>query len=340
MAILRKKPAGKKPVSYQKRENGSLDWTRRGIYDGIAEHEEDLSSPETAQFSPGSMLLCLDSNLFYIKNSAGQWQALPAMSPGDGSTSQTPAESAAALTDELVQAGLDCFAHVAWAGSNGKQYYDALELAAFPPVSISAVYTQTASVYDTDSLDCLKPDLVVTAAYENGTTKVVAAADYLLSGALTAGNSTIQVSFGGKSTTFLVAVTETLWSFTNGYTVVKGTGAGAGKAWRQETGARACGQDPIANKQYVFTVTDPAKYMLAAYDISSITKKTASVPQSALDGYYYASGNKSIAWAESDSVTTPYVWLALKKTDGTAFTDEELANGAAAVFTYTEGQAS
>ena len=75
--------------------------------------------------------------------------------------------------------------------------------------SISAVYTQSGTVYDTASLDSLKTDLVVTAHWSNSTTSTVASTDYTLSGTLTAGTSTITVSYGGKTTTFTVTVTAT-----------------------------------------------------------------------------------------------------------------------------------
>lgn len=73
--------------------------------------------------------------------------------------------------------------------------------------SISAVYTQSGTVYATDTLDSLKSDLVVTAAYSDSTTETVPAADYTLSGTLTEGASTITVSYSGKTTTFTVTVT-------------------------------------------------------------------------------------------------------------------------------------
>ena len=76
--------------------------------------------------------------------------------------------------------------------------------AAAPLVSITATYTQSGTVYDTDSLDSLKPDLVVTANYDNGTSEVVT--NYTLSGTLAEGTSTITVTYGGKTTTFDVTV--------------------------------------------------------------------------------------------------------------------------------------
>ena len=89
--------------------------------------------------------------------------------------------------------------------------------------SISAVYSQGSTViYDTDSLDKLKANLVVTANWSNGTTSTVASADYVLSGTLTAGTSTITVTYGGQSTTFTVTVTEVVmlykWDFTQSLT--------------------------------------------------------------------------------------------------------------------------
>lgn len=74
--------------------------------------------------------------------------------------------------------------------------------------SISAVYTQSGTVYDTDSLDSLKSDLVVTATFMDSSTGVIDAADYTLSGTLTAGTSAVTVNYGGKTTTFNVTVTE------------------------------------------------------------------------------------------------------------------------------------
>ena len=74
--------------------------------------------------------------------------------------------------------------------------------------SISAVYTQSGTVYSDASLDSLKTDLVVTAHWSNSTTSTVASADYTLSGTLTVGTSTVTVSYGGQTTTFNVTVTQ------------------------------------------------------------------------------------------------------------------------------------
>lgn len=118
-------------------------------------------------------------------------------------------DAKAGLSETAKQALLNCFVHVAWTDEHGQDYYDALEAALYPPtnlVSISAVFEQGQTVvYDTDSLDVLKPMLTVTAHYSDSTTETITA--YTLSGTLTEGTSTITVSYGGKSTIFNVTVT-------------------------------------------------------------------------------------------------------------------------------------
>lgn len=74
--------------------------------------------------------------------------------------------------------------------------------------SITATYTQSGTVYDTDTLDSLKADLVVTANYAGGTSETVPASDYTLSGTLTEGTSTITVTYAGLTTTFTVTVSH------------------------------------------------------------------------------------------------------------------------------------
>lgn len=112
------------------------------------------------------------------------------------------------VPDDVKQALLQIASKVAYIDEHGQDYYDALEVALYPDatlVSISAVYTQSGTVYDTDSLDSLKADLVVTATYSDSSTETVTA--YTLSGTLTRGTSTITVTYGGKTTTFNVTVT-------------------------------------------------------------------------------------------------------------------------------------
>ena len=114
------------------------------------------------------------------------------------------------LTFEAKQALMNCFAHVAWIDANGQTYYDALYNALFNTATLESIYalfTQgSAVIYDTDSLDSLRQYLVVTAYYSDETSAVVT--DYTLSGTLTVGTSTITASYGGKSSTFNVTVSQ------------------------------------------------------------------------------------------------------------------------------------
>lgn len=108
---------------------------------------------------------------------------------------------------EAKQALLALLEKVAYVVEDGQDLYDALDLALNPPPrlrSITAAYTQSASVYKNSSLDDLRNDLVVTAHYFDGTTQVVTA--YTLSGTLTVGTSTITVTYANKTATFVTTV--------------------------------------------------------------------------------------------------------------------------------------
>lgn len=253
----------------------------------------------------------------------------------------------AVLSDEVKQTLLACFEKVAWIDGNGQTYYDALQTAlnrGAELLSISAVYTQSGTVYDTDSLDDLKSDLVVTATYDGGETETVLT--YTLSGSLTVGTSTITVSYGGKTTTFSVTVThyvpsqgDIFGTFTNGYSLGKAQNGAQGDiprygVWNNSTNYRAAMTTPIANNNYVLTVTDSTKYNICVYDITDNTPVSTTYASAVL-GVYYQGGAKSVSWATSGSASTSYIMVSLKKNNNTAFTDEELANGAEAVFTYT-----
>lgn len=111
------------------------------------------------------------------------------------------------LSEEVKQALLDLFQHLAYTDADGQDYYDALYNALYPPaelVRITAVYTQTSTVYPDTPLDDLKDDLVVTAHYSDGTSEAVTT--YTLSGTLTAGTSVVTVTYEDKTTTFTVTV--------------------------------------------------------------------------------------------------------------------------------------
>lgn len=142
------------------------------------------------------------------------------------------------ITDELKTILLNWCAHTAWDDTDGQTRYNALYDALYPApspvtlVSITADYEQDRPVYAGDDLDVLKvsDDLTVTANYSDGSSEVLGDDDYTLSGTLTAGTSTITVTYGGKTDTFNVTVTAWnpyLFSLENGQ-ITKVTGATSG----------------------------------------------------------------------------------------------------------------
>ena len=74
--------------------------------------------------------------------------------------------------------------------------------------SISAAYAQDDYIFDTDDLDVLKNDLIVTATYNDSSTATVPSDDYTLSGTLATGTSTITVTYQEKIATFTVSVSN------------------------------------------------------------------------------------------------------------------------------------
>ena len=126
----------------------------------------------------------------------------------------------AGVTAELKSALLDIAENIAYINANGQTLYDNLYNALYPNASsITCVYTQTGTVYTTDTLNSLKDDLVVTAHYSDSTSRVLANSDYTLTGTLSVGTSTISVHYGDLVTTFTVTVTaRTLSSISAVYT--------------------------------------------------------------------------------------------------------------------------
>lgn len=115
------------------------------------------------------------------------------------------------VTNALKSALLQIAQKVAYIDEDGQDYYDDLYDALYPPatlISISAVYTQSGTVYDIDTLDSLKSDLVVTGYYSDASTRAITG--YTLSGTLAEGTSTITVTYEEKTTTFTVVVSESV----------------------------------------------------------------------------------------------------------------------------------
>ena len=215
------------------------------------------------------------------------------------------------LTEDFKQALLDCFENVAWIGDDGQDYYDALYNALYPSaevISISAVYTQGGTVYDTDSLDSLKSDLVVTATYDDTSTAEVPSADYTLSGLLTVGTSTITVSYGGKTTTFSVTVSEEAVGEIVQYEI--GSVSSSDGSETSATNRIRTDFIPVSSGDLIVMGT-ALNYVVRVYNSSK--SFTGSIPSSGWTSNYHS------------SVTADgYVRIVMKKSDDADFTVGEM----------------
>ena len=172
---------------------------------------------------------------------------------------------------------------VAYIDDRGSDYYQDLYDALYPPaelVSISAVFTQGQTVvYDTDNLDILKSMLVVTGTYDDQSTETIPSTGYTLSGTLTAGTSTVTVSYGGKTTTFTVTVTASL--VPSGYTAYDYVAyVGANKASASES-------EMILTKKF-----DNLNAVKIDFDFMPLKAQTGSTAQ--LVGGRSANGNDNV----------------------------------------------
>ena len=114
-----------------------------------------------------------------------------------------------AFSDDIRDALLNCFQHVAWTDDQGQIYYNELEAALYPNSypQIRATYTPgTHAVYIDDELSSLTDYLTVKYyETEESTGETISSSDYILSGALQVGESTIAVTYGDYSTSFTIA---------------------------------------------------------------------------------------------------------------------------------------
>lgn len=144
--------------------------------------------------------------------------------------------------------------------------------------SIEAVYTQSGTVYSTDSLNSLKADLEVTATWSDSEISTVPSSDYTLSGTLTAGTSTITVSYEGETDTFTVTVTaasEVTWAYTDGMPTVKGfTQFGSdGSESMTSSGLQITVSGSNKYRGYKYTNTDPTGYFEATFRLTTNQSK-------------------------------------------------------------------
>lgn len=113
------------------------------------------------------------------------------------------------LTEDIKTALLQIANKCAYIDEDGADYYNNLYDALYPPtdlVQITAVFTQQGAIYETASLDDLKPYLVVTALFDDQSSRVLSASEYNLVGTLTEGTSIISATYRGKTASFSVTV--------------------------------------------------------------------------------------------------------------------------------------
>ncbi len=174
------------------------------------------SAADTARAGCGSCELRWYAGETLLKSELWTTLTVPALgelgqAPEAGTGSTTPADDPeGGLNDAVKQALLMLARKAAYADESGQLCYRALHDALYPSAalaSIDAVFTQgAATICDTDTLDSLRQYLVVTGTYDDATTCAIT--DYVLSGTLTAGTSTVTVTYEGKTDTFTVTVTH------------------------------------------------------------------------------------------------------------------------------------
>ena len=163
--------------------------------------------------------LSLSATSLTLNNDTPQTLTATVVPSGSTVTWTSSDESVATVVGGIVT-GVSNGSCVITATAGGRSANCAVTVSGFAVLeSISAVYTQSGAVYETDSLDSLKTDLVVTATYSDTSTATIPSTDYTLSGTLTVGTSTITVVYGGKTTTFTVVVSNPSfveWDYTDG----------------------------------------------------------------------------------------------------------------------------
>lgn len=157
--------------------------------------------------------LVLSANTLSLSGSTPQ-TLIPTVVPSSASVSWSSSDNSIATVVGGVVTGVSNGSCVITASAGNLSANCSVTVSGFATLeSISAVYTQSGTVYDTDSLDSLKADLVVTATYSDTSTATVPSDSYTLSGTLDSATSTITVTYQGKTTTFTVSVTLPVFDY-------------------------------------------------------------------------------------------------------------------------------
>ena len=170
------------------------------IKEFICDKKADMADIDLRVCGMGTTCFVIEEDTIYILDSKKEWVVV----------TKKNAISLNGITEDIKQALLNLFAHVAYIDADSQTYVDALEEAMYPATnltSISASFNQgTNVIYDTASLDDLEQYLTVIANYIDSTHKTIS--NYTLSGTLTEGTSTITVSYEGFTDTFNVTVSH------------------------------------------------------------------------------------------------------------------------------------
>lgn len=182
---------------------GTISTTNKKVQFGWDIQMKDENSVVRTELDPETGLTFYDANGI----ASGNY-------PPNGSGGSGGGSGGNGFTYAFKMALLNCFSNVAWINQDGRTYYNALVNAINDPypanvTSVSAVFSQgSAVIYAGSNIDDLRQYLTVTAHFSDNTSRTVT--DYLLTGVLTAGTSTITVLYGGQTTTFNVSVTASV----------------------------------------------------------------------------------------------------------------------------------
>lgn len=197
------------PVDAQPTANSDNPVSSGGVYEAIQQGGGGGGAVTSVNGKTGAVTLDKsDIGLGNVDNVQQYSASNPPPYPVTSVNGSTGAVTVDGLSNDVKDALLQLAEKVAYIDANGQTYYDDLLAALYPLNSISAVYTQSGTVYDTDTLSDLTADLVVTALYEGGDTAVIPASKYVLSGSLEPGTDTITVTYREKTATFTVTVTD------------------------------------------------------------------------------------------------------------------------------------
>lgn len=186
-----------------------VDTLLSGVDDTAKRAEATVSSLQT-QFDQAMTALTEDSEVQNARVGYDnvQYSTLKARLDAENADLRNAIENVSGLSDDAKIALLNCFQNVAWINEDGQAYYDALYESLYPrAASITVTFSPGSKVfYETDSLNDLRPYLIVRASMSDGTIKTIT--NYSLSGSMKVGINTITVHYQGKADTFDVTVAE------------------------------------------------------------------------------------------------------------------------------------